>query len=155
MAVWRTEGSDSAVGDKQVFSSLSNRGFAVSRAEKDHQIGLFFRKNVNQELNFRREKPSFSTWNLVDWNSQKNTKISVFEALWKGPQCQKFRGIKEKCGLSSPIRQQFHCKTRLNLSCLPQRENCSPGTPNQPLFEVNWDVYREVYPWRLKIDLPA
>ena len=51
MAVCRTEGSDSAVGDKHFFSPLCNRGFAVSRGEKDHQIGFFFRKNANQELN--------------------------------------------------------------------------------------------------------
>ena len=156
MAVWRTEGSDSVVGDRRVFFPLSNRGFAVSRAEKDQQIGFFFRKIPNQNLNFRREKRSFSTWNLVDWNSQKKHENFRFrDVLCKGPLCPKSRGIEEKCGLSSLIRMQFHCKTRLNLSCLPQRENCSPGTPNQPLFEVNWDVYREVYPWRLKIDLPA
>ena len=76
--------------------------------------------------------------------ARKQRKKTIFELFREEPQSAKSGETEEKYGLSSLLRLQFSCETRVNLPCFSQRENCIPKTPNLPLFHVNRDVNLDV-----------
>ena len=96
MAVCRTEGSDSAVGDRQAFSPLCNRGFAVSTGEKDHKIGILFRKNANQELNSAGQNLHFQ-YEIWPIETARKVRNFPFLRLSEGdPSVKNLEGSKKK-----------------------------------------------------------
>ena len=66
-----------AVEDKEVFSTHSNRGFAVSREEKDQKNLLLIGKSAIPELNFVHEKLCFLHEMWPNEAAQKSRKIRL------------------------------------------------------------------------------
>ena len=66
MVFCRREASHCAVEDKENFSTRSNRGFAVSREEKNRKNLLFDWKKRNSGVEFCARKPGFSTRNVTE-----------------------------------------------------------------------------------------
>ena len=116
--------------DKSFFTSV-NRGFAVSGAQNIHKNSIFVRKDATSELDFEAENLHFhyKMWPNSNETALKQRKKNIFEPLREEPQSPKSGEAEEKYGLSSLIRLQFSCETRLNLPCFFQRENCSPKIP--------------------------
>ena len=144
MVVWALETSDSTTGARRVFLPQFKRGIAVSGAQNIHKNLLFVRKGATSMLNFGAENLRFRHRMWSNETAVKQRKKTIFEPLREEPQWPKSAETEEKYGLSNLFRLQFSCETRLNLLCFPQRENCSPKTPNSPLFDVNRDVNLDV-----------
>ena len=78
---------------------------------------IFVRKNATPELDFVAENLRFRYKIGSNETALKLRKKSIFEAFREEPLWQRAREIGGKSGLSSPIRMQFSCETRLNLPC--------------------------------------
>jgi hypothetical protein len=76
MVFGRREASDCAEEDKQNFSTHSNRGFAVSREEKNQKNLLFIGKSAIPELNFV------------------HANLGFFHEMWPSEAAQKSRKIR-------------------------------------------------------------
>ena len=144
MVVWTLEKSDSTTGARRVFLPQFNRGFVVSGAQNVRENAIFVRKDATSKLDFEAENLRFRYKMWSNETTRKQRKKTIFEPFREEPQSAKSGETEEKYGLSSLLRLQFSCETRVNLPCFSQRENCIPKTPNLPLFDVNRDVNLDV-----------
>ena len=101
MVVSTLQASNSAAGDKGDFVPPSNRGFAVSGAQKIPKNEIFVRKDATPELDFAAEKSRFRHKIGSNETALKVRKKSFSEAVREGPKRPKSRESEGKCGLSN------------------------------------------------------